>query len=103
VLVERHRAGFALLDLSGRHPHGVGPLDGTADPPLGDHLQHACPGEQRDMPVQAAGGHVVKLGGELARGQRTVAEKCLDDAQPHRVEEKISAYHRQQSSNYSQI
>ena len=45
------------------------------------------------VPVDAGGGHVGQLGRELAGGERPVAEERLDDAQPHRVQEQVSAGH----------
>jgi len=93
VLVGRHGPGLAGLDLGGVQTQGVGALHGAADPPLGDDLKHSGPGQQGDVPVEAARGHIVELGGELARGQRPVAQERLDDAEPHRVQQQVGGGH----------
>ncbi len=72
MLLEGHGRGLARLDLRGEEPEGISALDGAADAPLGDHLEDPGPGEQGDVAVQAPGGHVVELGGELAGGERPV-------------------------------
>ncbi len=89
----RHGRGLADSDLGGGEPKGVSALDRAADPALGDHLQHPCLREDRDVAIEAAGGHAVKLGGKLGGGERTVAEESLDDSKPHRVQQEICARH----------
>jgi hypothetical protein len=93
VLLAAHGARLARLDLRRGGPQRVRPLDGAAHPALGHDLQNAGAGQEGDVAVQAARRHVLQLGGELAGGQRPVAEERLDDAQPHRVQQQVSACH----------
>ncbi len=51
----------------------VGPLDRSANPALGDHLQHAAADQAGDVPVQARGRNVGQLDAELRCGERPVA------------------------------
>ena len=51
-----------------------------ADAALGDHLQHPRFRKERHVTIEAPGGHIIKLSGELGRGERPVAKKRLDDA-----------------------
>ena len=93
MLFQAHRGDLARLYLGGEQPEHVGPLGDAADAPLGHHVQHPGLGEAAHVPVDAGGGHVRQLGGELAGSERPVPEERLDNAQPHRVQEQVSASH----------
>src|ERR1700676_2914818 len=45
------------------------------------------------MTVEAGRGRVVQLGTKLRRGRCPITQKRLDDAEPHRMQQQISACH----------
>jgi len=93
VVGRAHLRDLARLQLGGVDPEGVGALGDAADAPLGHDVQHPGFSEPRHVAVDAGGGHVGQLGGELAGGEGAVPEERLDDAQPHRVQQQVSASH----------
>ena len=93
MLLQAHGRDLAGLNLGGEQPEHVGALGDAADAPLGHHVQHPGLGEAAHVTVDAGGGHVGQFGRELAGSEGPVAEERLDDAQPHRVQEQVSASH----------
>ena len=80
--------------MRGRRSQHVGALQCTADAALADDGQHPAVDEAGDVPVEAAGRHVRELSPKLGRGERSVAEEGLHDAQPDRVQKQVSAGHK---------
>jgi len=78
----------------GRRSQHVGALQCTADAALADDGQHPAVDEAGDVPVQAAGRDLGELALKGGRGERSVAEEGLNDAQPDRVEKQVSASHK---------
>ena len=93
MLVGAHPPGLLGVDARRERSQRVRALDRAPHAALGDDLEDARLGQQRDVAVQTARRHVVELGGELAGRQRAVAEEGLDDSQPDRVQEEIGAGH----------
>ena len=98
VLVAGHGSGFGRSNPRGEEPKRVRPLDGAPDPAFRDHLQHPGLGQKRDVAVEAACGHLGKLGRELGGGQSPITQEGLDDAKPHRVQQEVGAGHRPKPS-----
>jgi hypothetical protein len=98
VVCRGHRRDLTHPDLCCHDPQGVGALDRTADAPLGNNLKNPSLGETRDVAVEAPSWYVIELRGELGGGESSVAQKRLDDPQPHRVQEKVCAGHAGKTS-----
>ena len=94
VLLGAHGRHLVGLQLGRCRSQPVRPLDRAPHPPLGHHLQHSGLGQQGHMPVQTADGHIAQFVGEFGGRERPVAEKCLDDAEPYRVQQQVRAGHR---------
>jgi hypothetical protein len=73
--------------LCSQKSEGVGALDRAPSPTLGHHLEHPSPGEERDVPVEAPGGHVVELRSELSGREGAISEESLEDAKANRMQQ----------------
>ena len=94
MLVGGHPGDFVQAEVRGRRSQHAGALQRTADAAPADDGEHPAVDETGDVPVQAAGRHVRELSPKLGRGQRSIAEEGLHDAQPDRVEKQVSASHK---------
>ncbi len=93
VILRAPVSHLAGCDLACQEPQGVGPLDRSADPALGDHLEDPGLGESRNVTIEAPGGHVMELGQKVACRERPVGKERLHDSQPDRVENQIGGGH----------
>jgi hypothetical protein len=62
----------------------------------------AC-GQAGNVAVDAGGRHVVEFGHHLAGGQFPAVEERLNDAQPYRMQQELSARHDPGNSSHSLI
>jgi hypothetical protein len=71
----------------------VRPFNGTADALLGHDLEDAFVGQQANVPVEAARGHVIEFGRKLGGGKGPVTEERPNDAEPDGMKKQVGGRH----------